>query len=97
MAYAYTLTHPGTPCVFWSHFFDWGAATRETILKLILVRKFAGLHSRSGVDVKEAHKGLYAAFVDGRVAVKLGSRHWSPGGGWHLAVDGERFAVWVRV
>ncbi len=97
MAYAYTLTHPGTPCVFWSHFFDWAPATREALLKLILVRKFAGIHSRSGVDIREATKGLYAAFIDGRVAVKLGSRGWAPGGGWHLAVDGEKFAVWVRV
>ncbi len=97
MAYAYTLTHPGTPCVFWSHFFDWGAATRERIEKLILVRMYAGLHTRSGVDIREASKGLYSAFIDGRVAMKLGPRPWSPGGGWHLAVDGEKFAVWVRV
>ena len=73
------------------------SATREALLKLLLVRKFAGIHSRSGVDIREAQKGLYAAFIDGRVAVKLGSRHWAPGGGWHLAVDGEKFAVWVRV
>jgi hypothetical protein len=24
MGYAYILTHPGTPCVLWDHFFDWG-------------------------------------------------------------------------
>src|SRR5262249_51234379 len=23
MGYAYILTHPGVPCVYWSHFFDW--------------------------------------------------------------------------
>ena len=27
---------------------------------------------------------------------KLGRREWSPGAGWRLAVDGDRFAVWVR-
>jgi alpha-amylase len=22
--YAYILTHPGMPCIFWEHAFDWG-------------------------------------------------------------------------
>ena len=39
--YAYVLTHPGIPCVFWSHFFDWGHATRHTIETLICIRKAA--------------------------------------------------------
>jgi alpha-amylase len=96
MAYAYTLTHPGIPCVFWSHFFDWGEPTRRRLERLIRVRRHLDVHARSYVDIKEARRGLYAAIVDGKVAVKLGSRGWSPGGGWHLAVDGEKFAVWVR-
>jgi len=96
MGYAYLLTHPGVPCVFWSHYFDWGGQTRQRIERLIKVRRVTGLHSRSGIDIKEASKGLYAAIVDGRVAIKLGSRDWCPGGGWDLAADGERFAVWTR-
>jgi alpha-amylase len=96
MGYAYLLTHPGIPCVFWSHYFDWGASTRQQIDKLIKLRKGTGLHARSAVDIKEAHRGLYAAIVDDRVAVKLGSRAWSPGHGWQLALDGEKLAVWVR-
>jgi alpha-amylase len=96
LAYAYTLTHPGVPCVFWSHFFDWGEPTRRRLERLIKVRRYADLHARSHVDIKEARRGLYAAIVDGKVAVKLGSRGWCPGGGWHLAVDGDKVAVWVR-
>ncbi len=96
MGYAYILTHPGTPCVFWPHFFDWGQATRQSIERLLHLRKHCGLHSRSHVDIKEASRGLYAAIIDGKVAMKLGRRGWSPGGGWHLAVDGDRFAVWLR-
>ncbi len=96
MAYAYILTHPGIPCVFWPHFFDWGPEFRGRIEKLLRLRADAGVHSRSHVDIWEARSGLYAACVDGRVAVKLGSTSWSPGGGWRLAVDGERFAVWAR-
>lgn len=96
MGYAYLLTHPGVPCVFWPHFFDWGSATQRRLADLLKLRQSMGLHSRSHVDIYEAKRGLYAAQIDGRVAVKLGSHGWHPGGGWHLAVDGERFAVWVR-
>jgi alpha-amylase len=96
MGYAYTLTHPGIPCVFWPHYFDWGEYTRKRIEQMIRLRKAAGVHARSHLDIKEAGGGLYAAITDGKVAVKLGSRRWCPGGGWHLAVDGERFAVWTR-
>jgi alpha-amylase len=96
MGYAYLLTHPGVPCVFWAHYFDWDARTRQQIEQLICVRKGMRLCARSTVDIREAGGGLYAAVVDGRVAVKLGSRDWWPGPGWWLAVDGEQFAVWVR-
>jgi len=96
MGYAYLLTHPGVPCVFWPHFFDWGSPTQRRLAELLKVRRSMGLHSRSHVDIYEAKRDLYAAQVDGRVAVKLGSQSWHPGRGWHMAVDGERFAVWVR-
>ncbi len=96
MGYAYLMTHPGIPSVFWSHFFEWGPALRQQIEKMIIVRRATGLHSRSWVDIKEARPGLYAAVIDGKVAVKLGSRGWHPGHGWHLAVDGEHYAVWAR-
>jgi alpha-amylase len=96
IGYAYILTHPGVPCVFWSHYFDWDGCTRQRIEKLIAVRRSTGIHARSGVDIKEARRGLYAAIVDGKAAVKLGSGDWSPGWGWQLALDGEKFAVWTR-
>jgi len=96
IGYAYLMTHPGNPCVFWSHFFDWGEPLRRHIDRLIKVRKYAGVHAGSHVDIKEAGKGLYAAIIDGRAAVKLGSRGWHPGGGWQLAADGDGFAVWTR-
>jgi alpha-amylase len=92
--YAYILTHPGMPCVFWTHFFDWGEENRTKIARLIEVRKRRGLHSRSVVDIRAADQGRYAAIVDGKVAVKIGPGPWDPGPGWSLAVDGESFAVW---
>ncbi|MFN4257754.1 MAG: alpha-amylase C-terminal beta-sheet domain-containing protein [Gemmataceae bacterium] len=96
LGYAYILTHPGNPCVFWSHYFDWDEYTRQRIDALIKVRKQAGLHARSNVEIREAGHGIYSAIIDDRVAVKLGARGWHPGGSWQLAVDGEKFAVWMR-
>lgn len=96
LGYAYLLTHPGVPCVFWSHYFDWGPATRLRIDKLLKLRRSTGIHARSFVAIREAGPGLYAAVIDGRLAVKLGTRDWCPGAGWQVAVDGERFAVWTR-
>jgi alpha-amylase len=55
-----------------------------------------GLNSRSAVDIKEAKPGLYAALIDGKVAVKLGPLDWSPADRWQLTVEGEKFAVWTK-
>jgi alpha-amylase len=92
--YAYILTHPGIPCVFWRHFFDRGDADEKTLKALIAVRKRNHLTRHSVVDIRIADGGRYGAIVDGKVAMKIGPEAWSPGGGWHVAVDGNDFAVW---
>jgi alpha-amylase len=94
--YAYLLTHPGVPCVFWSHFFDWGSSARHVIETLIRVRKNTGIQATSALEIVEANRGLYAAKIRGHVAVKLGTRDWTPGHGWQLRLYGERYAVWTR-
>jgi alpha-amylase len=96
MSCAYILTHPGVPCVYWSHFFDWDDYTRQRIERLIQIRKSMGIHARSQVTIYEAKRGLYAASIDGRTALKLGTASWSPGSGWQLVLDGDKFAVWTR-
>ena len=100
MGYAYILTHPGIPCVFWPHFFDWGPAAREAISKLVLLRRSAGVTSTSSMQILAAANGLYAATVAGKhkqLVVKLGKNWgWTPGDGWALEASGERYAVWSR-
>ncbi|HSI58019.1 MAG TPA: alpha-amylase C-terminal beta-sheet domain-containing protein [Ideonella sp.] len=93
-AYAYILTHPGIPTVYYPHVYDFGL--RDAIAALIKVRLDQGLNSSSSVAIQRAEKNLYAALVDGKVAVKLGSKTWSPGTGWTLAAKGTQYAVWVR-
>jgi alpha-amylase len=84
------------PCIFWQHLFDTDDYTRQRIERLIQVRKNAGIAAHHHVNIHEARLGLYAATIQGKLAVKLGPDSWSPGSGWRLAVDGERFAVWMR-
>lgn len=97
-AYAYVLTHPGIPSVFWSHYFDWDDATRDRIERLIKLRRDQGIAADSEVEIREAKPGLYVAVIDGETAVKLGPAPWDPTGLWpsELRVDGPDFAVWVK-
>ena len=46
--YAYLLTHPGTPCVFWDHWVDSGALG-QNVQALLRVRQSHNLHCRSKV------------------------------------------------
>jgi alpha-amylase len=94
--YAYLLTHPGVPCIFWQHLFDADECAGQRIERLIQVRKQSGVSAHSKVDIHEARSGLYAATIENKLAVKLGQKAWSPGWGWRLAVDGDQFAVWIR-
>lgn len=92
--YAYLLTHPGIPCIFWEHVYDWNLFV--PIQKLIAIRKANKLNSASKVEIIKAENGLYAAIIDGKVAVKLGSRDWSPDSSFKLAASGDNYAVWNK-
>ncbi len=94
--YAYILTHPGLPCIYWDHFYKWGEATKTELKKLIQVRKQFGLHTTSTVNILKAENGLYAAIIDDKIAMKMGPNDWTPGTGWTLNTFGNQYAVWVK-
>ncbi len=98
--YAYILTHPGNPMVFWTHFFDTGTGVRNAIKDLIAARKSVRLFAGSTINIEEARADLYAAYIDGKsgtLAMKLGSGSWSPNGnGWVLQTSGNDYAVWTK-
>ena len=98
MGYAYILTHPGTPSVFWDHLFDWGPDVAEKVKDLVAVRRKKDIHSRSKIKIAEARGDLYAAYVDNKVAVKIGHGQWAPptSDGWALDCSGNGFAVWTK-
>ena len=99
--YAYILTHPGVPCVYWPHVFDFPKHMKDSILKICSVRKAAGVHSSSGVDIHQARGNLYAAVIRGKekkVAMKMGHDDWHPGHPFPgpPAAWGNGFAVWIE-
>jgi len=82
-AYAFLLTHPGLPSVYWKHYFDWGAQLQGRIRALIAARKAAGVHAGSHLQPLASAPGLYAARIDGsrgRLYLRLGGSDalWQP-------------------
>ncbi|MDD3001259.1 MAG: alpha-amylase C-terminal beta-sheet domain-containing protein [Candidatus Riflebacteria bacterium] len=92
--YAYILTHPGIPSVFWEHVYDWNLY--KEIQNLIATRKRNKINSGSKIEIIKAENGLYAAIIDNKVAMKLGNKDWNPGPGYKLAASGDKYAVWEK-
>ncbi|PSC70086.1 alpha amylase domain [Micractinium conductrix] len=71
--YAYLLTHPGTPTVFYDHLHDNSAPNlRHAITRLIQLRTRNGINCRSTVKIVCAQRDVYAAEIDDKVVVQLG-------------------------
>ncbi len=98
--YAYILTHPGVPMVFWTHYFDQSESFRSSIKSMIALRKDIRIFSGSKLSIDRAEDGLYAAYIDGRngtLAMKIGNRNWAPNGsGWTLRLSGTDYAIWSQ-
>lgn len=95
--YAYILSHPGIPTVYYPHIYNWNLKT--SIAALMKARKTAGVHSTSPVAIQQATQGLYAAIITGstrQLAMKIGPNSWSPGTGWTLQSSGTNYAVWMK-
>lgn len=97
--YAYILTHPGIPTVYWVHYFDWGTTHQNAIKTMIGIRKNKGITNTSAVSIQVADSSRYAAIITGnlgQVAMKIGYGDWSPGAGWTLATSGTNYAIWTK-
>lgn len=99
-AYAFILSMPGVPCVYWPDCFDWGL--KWDIEALIAVRRRAGVVADSRWDDwTDRHTG-FAGMVraeDGAPAlvVSIGSDLDDPGPGWRLACSrAGQWTVWER-
>lgn len=92
--YAYILTHPGTPAVFFDHIYS---DYRSEIASLLSLRNRQKLHCRSEVNIVKSERDVYAAIIDEKVAMKIGPGHYEPPSGsqnWSVAVEGRDYKVW---
>jgi alpha-amylase len=102
--YAYLLTHPGIPSVFWRDIYDSSSYFEDSINDLIKIRKEYGIHSESKLYIATAEYGnVYGAYIQGdrgELAMKIGTGTWQPWGSkWNdpmrqLLRSGGDFAVW---
>ncbi|KAB1207337.1 Alpha-amylase 3, chloroplastic [Morella rubra] len=92
--YAYILTHPGTPSVFYDHIFS---HYQSEIAALISLRNRNKIHCRSTVQITKAERDVYAAIIGEKVAMKIGPGHYEPPSGqqrWSLAAEGKDYKAW---
>ncbi|XP_019170778.1 PREDICTED: alpha-amylase 3, chloroplastic isoform X1 [Ipomoea nil] len=92
--YAYILTHPGTPSVFYDHVFS---GYQSEIGSLLSLRKRNKIHCRSTVKITKAERDVYAAMIDEKLAVKIGPGYYEPPSGpqnWSVALEGSDYKVW---
>ncbi|XP_027348715.1 alpha-amylase 3, chloroplastic isoform X3 [Abrus precatorius] len=92
--YAYTLTHPGTPSVFFDHLFS---HYKTEIAALLSIRKQNKIHCRSTVQICKAERDVYAAIIDEKIAMKIGPGHFEPPSGsqnWSSAWEGRDYKIW---
>ena len=93
--YAYILTHPGTPSIFWDHYFQWGPEMKEQIKHLASLRHEQGIRSSSRVKILRAEQSMYLAIIDDKTMVKLGPAHYSPDSSWTHRLSGKDYQVWL--
>ena len=89
--YVMILTHPSRPCIFWQ---DWMGPNRDAITQLLAIRHANDIGPSSSWQLVHGQKGLYAAIIGDRVAMKLGMDWWDPNNGlpsmeWQLAAAGD--------
>ncbi|XP_037436763.1 alpha-amylase AMY3 [Triticum dicoccoides] len=96
--YAYILTHPGIPCIFYDHVFDW--KLKQEITALATVRSRNGIHPGSTLDILKAEGDLYVAKIGGKVITKIGSRYNIGDNvipsGFKIAAKGNNYCVWEK-
>lgn len=95
--YAYILTHPGIPSIFYDHFIEWGL--KEEIVKLTSIRTRNKINESSNVNIMAADADLYVAMIDENIIVKIGSKmdigNLVPSN-FKVATSGQDYCVWEK-
>ena len=95
--YAFLLSMPGVPCVFYPHWVSF----KDQLKPMINARYKTGVHSESAVS-DESGSGYYKATItgtNGEIRLLLGpnSGYNSTPSGYTLAVKGENYGVYYKL
>ncbi len=94
-AYAFILSSPGVPCVFYPH---WAGPDRETINQMIAIRKAVGVHSQSDVTVTQRSSYYESLSVGhhGTLITRIGTAApTTTPDGYTLSASGKGWQMWV--
>lgn len=99
--HVFLLTHPGIPCIYWSHFYERNQMVHDAIKNLCRFRKEESICNKSKIEILVYTKSCYVARIDNKILVKIGEDFWNPGhidGNWSRVHDltGDGYAVWKR-
>ncbi|KAL8476718.1 hypothetical protein ACS0TY_029135 [Phlomoides rotata] len=87
--YAYILTHPGIPTLFYDHYFDWGSKLRAK----------NGITATSQVEILAADADVYVAKIDDKIITKIGPKtdlgSLIPPN-FQVSATGKDYAVWEK-
>ncbi|XP_057815115.2 alpha-amylase [Cryptomeria japonica] len=96
--YAYILTHPGVPTIFYDHFQD--TNLKGGIKQLIEIRKRNQIKANSACTIITAESDLYMANIEDKVIMKIGARYdvgkYLPSKDFQLTASGNDYVVWER-
>ncbi|GLJ24443.1 hypothetical protein SUGI_0466770 [Cryptomeria japonica] len=96
--YAYILTHPGVPSIFYDHFEDMNL--KDAIQNMIAIRKRNNIKANSACRIITAENDLYMASIDEVVITKIGARYdvgkYMPSQDFQLATSGDNYAIWEK-
>ncbi|KAE8100683.1 hypothetical protein FH972_018554 [Carpinus fangiana] len=95
--YAYILTHPGTPAIFYDHFME--GSLKEEIRNLTAIRSRNGINAGSTVNIIASDADLYVAKIDDAIFMKIGPRYDVGNlvpSDFHVATSGQDYAVWEK-
>jgi len=93
--YAYIMTHPGAPTIFWDHYYAWGLHHHDVIKALAALRCELGINRTSHLAILLAEQGRYVAVIDGHCILRIGG-NYTPDGDWQQRISTDGFTVWVK-
>eukprot|EP00928_Gymnodinium_smaydae_P050054 TRINITY_DN3366_c0_g6_i1.p1 TRINITY_DN3366_c0_g6~~TRINITY_DN3366_c0_g6_i1.p1 ORF type:complete len:1786 (+),score=300.32 TRINITY_DN3366_c0_g6_i1:41-5359(+) len=99
VGYAYILTHPGIPSIFWDHLCDWGDDVRNKIKELIRLRRESDIKVNAKVKILAADNDLYLAEVGEPAALRIALGPRGAGDAdrsyWNEGAAGSCWRVWI--